>query len=174
MNGFYAGGLLHFRPYALITSPSSNMIPPFLSWLPLLSFLYFKAVLCRLPSFAVHKALWYSRTCLFGENMWMELASNLLRSEHSFVWCWDLDTSKSRSEIAGKFWNVLEKDGEHQLHGSCEKGEVLHRVKGEKSVIHTVKRRKANWIGHILRMNCYLKHVTAGKDRSEGKMRKKK
>ena len=34
-------------------------------------------------------------------------------------------------------------------------------------------RRKANWIGHILHRNCFLKHVIEGKDRSDGKMRKK-
>jgi hypothetical protein len=35
--------------------------------------------------------------------------------------------------------------------------EVLHRVKEERNIIHTVNR--ANWIGHILRRNCLLKHV---------------
>jgi hypothetical protein len=34
---------------------------------------------------------------------------------------------------------------------------VLHGVKD------AIKRRKANWIGHILRRNCHLKHVTEGK-----------
>jgi hypothetical protein len=38
-------------------------------------------------------------------------------------------------------------------------GEVLHRVKKEKNILHRIKRRKANWIGHILRRNCLLKHV---------------
>jgi hypothetical protein len=34
----------------------------------------------------------------------------------------DLDTTEGRSEILGKFWNVvLEKDGEDQLDRSCEK-----------------------------------------------------
>jgi hypothetical protein len=37
--------------------------------------------------------------------------------------------------------------------------EVLHRVKEERKILHTIKRRKANWIGHILRRNCLLKHV---------------
>jgi hypothetical protein len=37
--------------------------------------------------------------------------------------------------------------------------EVLHRVKEKRNIIHTIKRRKANWIGHILRRNCLLKHV---------------
>jgi hypothetical protein len=41
-------------------------------------------------------------------------------------------------------------------------GEVLHRVK-ERNIVHTIKRRKANWIGHILRRNCLLKHVIEGK-----------
>jgi hypothetical protein len=41
--------------------------------------------------------------------------------------------------------------------------EVLHRVKEERNVLHTIKRRKANWIGHILRRNYLLKHVIEGK-----------
>jgi hypothetical protein len=37
----------------------------------------------------------------------------VLNLEYSFVWCWEWDTSESRSEISGEFWNVvLEKDGE--------------------------------------------------------------
>jgi hypothetical protein len=35
--------------------------------------------------------------------------------------------------------------------------------KEEKHILHTIKRRKANWIGHILRRNCLLKHVIEGK-----------
>jgi hypothetical protein len=41
--------------------------------------------------------------------------------------------------------------------------EVLHRVKEERNILHTIIRRKANWIGHILRRNCLLKHVIEGK-----------
>jgi hypothetical protein len=41
--------------------------------------------------------------------------------------------------------------------------EVLHRVKEERNIVHTIKRRKANWIGDILRRNCLLKHVIEGK-----------
>jgi hypothetical protein len=37
--------------------------------------------------------------------------------------------------------------------------EVLHRVNEERNIVHTIKRRKSNWIGHILRRNCLLKHV---------------
>jgi hypothetical protein len=41
--------------------------------------------------------------------------------------------------------------------------EVLHRVKEERNIVHTIKRRKANWIGHILHRNFLLKHVIEGK-----------
>ena len=40
---------------------------------------------------------------------------------------------------------------------------VLHRVPEESNIIHTVKSMKANWVGHNLRSNCLLKHVTEGK-----------
>ena len=41
--------------------------------------------------------------------------------------------------------------------------EVLQRVKKEKNILYKRKRRKVNWIGHILRKNCRLKHVIEGK-----------
>jgi hypothetical protein len=40
---------------------------------------------------------------------------------------------------------------------------VLHRVKEERKILHAIRRRKTNWIGHILRKNCILKHVIDGK-----------
>jgi len=53
--------------------------------------------------------------------------------------------------------------------------EVLHKVKGERNILHTINGRKGNWIGHILRSNCLLKYVIDGKieERSDGKTRKK-
>jgi hypothetical protein len=41
--------------------------------------------------------------------------------------------------------------------------EVLQRIKGERNILRTVKRKKTNWIGHTLRRNCLLKHVIEGK-----------
>jgi len=43
------------------------------------------------------------------------------------------------------------------------RNEVLHRDKEERNILHTVKRRKANWMGHILRGNWLLKHFIEGK-----------
>jgi hypothetical protein len=58
---------------------------------------------------------------------------------------------------------VLEKDGEDQLDRSFENEEVIHRVKEERNIIHPIKRRKANWIGHFLRRNCLPKHIIEAK-----------
>jgi hypothetical protein len=41
--------------------------------------------------------------------------------------------------------------------------EVLHRVKEQGNILHTIQRRKSNWIGHIFRRNCLLKHVIVGR-----------
>ena len=41
--------------------------------------------------------------------------------------------------------------------------EILRRVKEEVNILHTTKRKDVNWIGHILRRKCILKHVIAGK-----------
>jgi hypothetical protein len=40
---------------------------------------------------------------------------------------------------------------------------MLQRVKEEKNILLALKRRKANWISHILRGNCLLNYVTEGK-----------
>jgi hypothetical protein len=36
--------------------------------------------------------------------------------------------------------------------------EALHSVKEDKNIPHTIKKRKGNWIAHILRRKCLLKH----------------
>jgi hypothetical protein len=41
--------------------------------------------------------------------------------------------------------------------------EVIHTVKVERNILHTIKRSEANWIGHVLRRNCLPKHVIEGK-----------
>jgi len=41
--------------------------------------------------------------------------------------------------------------------------EVLQTVEEDRNILQTIKRRKANWIDHILHSNCRPKHVTEGK-----------
>jgi hypothetical protein len=58
--------------------------------------------------------------------------------------------------------------------------EVLLRVNEQRIILHEIRKRKANWIGHILRRNCLLKQVIKGKIKGEmevtrrrGRIRKK-
>jgi len=41
--------------------------------------------------------------------------------------------------------------------------EVLLRVKEQRNILHEIRKRKANWVGHILRRNCLLQQVNEGK-----------
>jgi hypothetical protein len=58
--------------------------------------------------------------------------------------------------------------------------EVLLTVSEQRDILHEIRKRKANWIGHILRRNCLLKEVIEGKikgqievTRRRGRRRKK-
>jgi hypothetical protein len=53
-------------------------------------------------------------------------------------------------------------------------GEVVQRVKKERNFLHKIRGRKANWIGHILRRNCLLKHVTKGKIEGETERKRRR
>ena len=57
---------------------------------------------------------------------------------------------------------------------------VLLKVNEQRNILHEIRKRKAYWIGHILRRNCLLKQVIEGKikgqievTRRQGRMRKK-
>ena len=57
--------------------------------------------------------------------------------------------------------------------------EVLLRVNEQRNILHEIRKRKASWIGHILRRNCLLQ-VIEGKikgqievTRRQGRRRKK-
>jgi hypothetical protein len=58
---------------------------------------------------------------------------------------------------------------------------VLLTVKEQRNILHEISKRKANWIGHILRRNCILQQVievkikggievTGGRGRRRGKL----
>jgi hypothetical protein len=63
--------------------------------------------------------------------------------ERSEMWCW------GRMEII--------------LTDRVRNEEVLQRVNEGTNILHTIKRRKGNWIGHSWRRNCLLRHVVEGK-----------
>jgi hypothetical protein len=58
--------------------------------------------------------------------------------------------------------------------------EVLLRVSEQRNILHEIRKRKANWIGNIMRRNCLRKQVVEGKikghlevTRRRGRRRKK-
>jgi len=40
---------------------------------------------------------------------------------------------------------------------------VLLKGKEQRNILHEIRKRKANWIGHIVRRNCLPKQVIEGK-----------
>jgi len=46
---------------------------------------------------------------------------------------------------------------------SVRNGEVLLRDNEQGNTLHEISKRKANWIGHMLRRNCLLQRVIEGK-----------
>ena len=47
--------------------------------------------------------------------------------------------------------------------------DVLLRVKEQRNILLEIRKRKVNWIGHILRRNCLLQRVTEGKIQVAGR-----
>jgi hypothetical protein len=49
--------------------------------------------------------------------------------------------------------------------------DVLLRVKEQRNILYEIRKRKANWIGQILRRNCLLQQVIEGKIKEGIKVR---
>jgi hypothetical protein len=47
---------------------------------------------------------------------------------------------------------------------------VLLRVKQQKNILHAISKPKANWIGNVLRRNCFLQRIIEGKIKYEIKV----
>ena len=50
---------------------------------------------------------------------------------------------------------------------------MLLRVNEQRTILHEIRKRKANWIGHVLRRNYLLKQVIEGKIKGEMEVTKK-
>lgn len=67
------------------------------------------------------------------------------------------------SEFPCKFWHAVpEKDGLISWSDHLKNENVMYTMKGGINSLHTIKRRKANSIGHVLCKNCLLEHFIAG------------
>jgi hypothetical protein len=82
-----------------------------------------------------------------GAEMWTLRKIEEICVENFETWCWRNLIGREQ-KIS---WTDTVKDG------------VLQRFKVDGNIQHEIKPRESNWTGHILRRNCHLKHVTAGK-----------
>jgi hypothetical protein len=68
--------------------------------------------------------------------------------ESSEMWCW--------RRIEKTIWT-----------NHVRNEEMLHGVKKERNILHTVKRSKANWIGHILCNNSFYNTLLKEREKEE-------
>ena len=51
---------------------------------------------------------------------------------------------------------------------------VLLRVNEQRNILHEIRKRTANWIGHILRRNCFLLQVIEGKIKKQVEVKRRR
>ena len=85
---------------------------------------------------------------LYGTETWTRRAAHQEFLESSEMWCW-----RRMEKIS---WT------DH-----VRNVEVLLRVNAQRNILHEIRKRKANWIGRILRRNRLIKQVIEGKIKGE-------
>ena len=81
---------------------------------------------------------------LYGAETWTLRAVDQKHLKSFEMWCW------RRMEKISWTDHVRNED-------------VLLRVNEQRNTLHEIRKRKANWIGHILRRNCLLQGIIEGK-----------
>jgi hypothetical protein len=81
---------------------------------------------------------------LYGPETWTLRAVDQKHLERFEMWCW-----RRMEKIR---WT------DH-----VRNEEVLLRVKEQRNILHEISKRKANWIGQMLRRNCLLRQFIEGK-----------
>ena len=92
---------------------------------------------------------------LYGAETWTLRAADQKYLESFAMWCW-----RRMEKI---IWT-----------DNVRNEEVLLRVNEQRNILHEIRKRKANWIGHILRRNCLLKQVIEGKIKGEMEMARRR
>ena len=85
---------------------------------------------------------------LYGAETWTLRAADQKYLESFEMWCW------KRMEKIIWTYHVRNED-------------VLLRVNEQRNILHEIRKRKANWICHIIRGSCLLKQVIEGKIKGE-------
>ena len=87
----------------------------------------------------------------------------LLCLDHCFVRLRDLVINKIGADNFGEHWNVVYRRMEKiKWSEKVTNEQVLDRIGEKRTLLNNILRRKANWIGHILRRNCFLDDAIEG------------
>ena len=127
---------------------------------------------CEIKSrIAIAKAAFNKKKTLFTSKLDLNLRKKLIKC---YIWImafygaetWTLRTADQKYLESFEMWcwRRMEKIS-WTRHMRNE--EVLLRVNEQRNILHEIRKRKANWIGHILRRNCLLKQVIEGKIKEE-------
>ena len=85
---------------------------------------------------------------IYGAETWTLRAADQKYLESFEMWCW--------RRVEKISWT------DH-----VRNGEVWLRVNEQRNMLHEIRKRKANWVDHILHRNCLLKQVIEGKIKGE-------
>ena len=123
---------------------------------------------CEIKSrIAMAKAAFNKKRALFTSILGLKLRNRLVKC---YIWCITL--------YGAETWTIRAVDQKHlkSFEMWCwrrmekiiwidhvRNEEVLLRVKDQRNILYEISKRKANWIGHILRRNCLLQRVIEGK-----------
>jgi hypothetical protein len=111
------------------------------------------------------KAAFNKKRALFTSTMDLELRKKLVKC---YIWgialygaeTWALRAVDQKHLENFEMWccGRMEKNSWTD-HVRNEEVHVLLRVKDQRNILHEIRKRKADWIGHILRRNCLLQRL---------------
>ena len=112
---------------------------------------------------AMAKAAFSKKNTLFTSKLDLNLRKKLIKC---YIWSmalygaetWTLRAADQKYLESFEMWMEKISWTDH-----VRNEEVLLTVNEQRNILHEIRKRKANWIGHILRRNCLLKQVIEGK-----------
>ena len=123
------------------------------------------------PRIVMAKAAFNKKTTLFTSTLDLNLRKKLVKC---YIWSmalygaetWTLRTTDQKYLDSLEMW-CWRKMQKISWTDHVRNEEVLLRVIEQRNILHEIRKRKANWTGHILFRNCLLKQVIEGKIKGE-------
>ena len=127
--------------------------------------------ICEIKSrIAMTKAAFNKKKTLFTSTLDLKLRKKLVKC---YIWTvafygaenWTIRAVDQKHLESFEMWCGRRMEISWADHVRSE--EVLLTVNKQRNILHEIRKRKAKWIGHILRRQCLLKQVNKGKIKGE-------